>query len=87
MGEPINYREVMLNFVGGIIFKVKTSILLQFTWLKVSVVGILSGTEYTMVDFSSVVKINWYNIMKSISLSYTTLRQCIYARSSPGNPL
>ena len=41
----------------------KTSILHQFTWLKASVVGILSGIEYATVGFSSVVKINWYSGM------------------------
>ena len=42
----------------------KTSILHQFTWLKASVVGILSGIEYTTVGFTSVVKINWYSVVK-----------------------
>ena len=50
--------------IKTIIFKVKTLILHQFTWLKASVVGILSGIEYTTVGFSSVVKINWYNVPK-----------------------
>ena len=49
----------------SIIFKVKTSILHQFTWLKASVVGILSGIAYTTVGFPSVVKINWYSVVKN----------------------
>ena len=55
---------IVCENIKTIIFKVKTSISHQFTWLKASLVGILSQIEYTMIGFSSVVKMDWYNISR-----------------------